>query len=66
MMVHTMLIIITAVGYNSAYGQPSYGTQQPTAGYGQQQQPYGQQQGYTYDAYGTTGRQGIIDITGIM
>ena len=46
------------MGYNSAYGQPSYGTQQPTASYGQQQQPYAQQQGYTYDAYGTTGKQG--------
>lgn len=54
-----MLTIITAtVGYNSGYGQPSYGTQQPTAAYGQQQQPYAQQQGYGYDAYSTAGRQG--------
>lgn len=47
------------VGYNpAAYGQPSYGTQQPSAAYGQQQQPYAQQQGYGYDTYNPAARQG--------
>lgn len=55
-----MLTTISAVGYNSGYGQPSYGTQQPTAAaYGQQQQPYAQQQSYSYDAYNTAARQGV-------
>ena len=54
-----LTIIAAAVGYNSGYGQPSYGTQQPTAAaYGQQQQPYAQQQSYGYEAYNTAGRQG--------
>lgn len=61
--IYIMLTIITAVGYNSGYGQPSYGTQQPAA-YGQQQHTY-QQQGYGYDAYSTAGRQGIGKIIGV-